>query len=129
MIDDNKECLPVASPKNVTETLAPGIGPDQHQFRQSIWSRKGLFRPGVNQFFGHYAAPLLHPALHGSQLSCGETIWVFRLQSGHQRLAGGIRFGLQPDQHVAPNPFEGILRVRQCRGPRTRAAWVGRTSP
>ena len=39
MIDDNKKCLPVASPKNVTETLAPGISSYQRHFRQSVGRR------------------------------------------------------------------------------------------
>ena len=100
---------PVASPKNVTETLAPGTCPNQRQFRQSVRLCEGLSSPGVNQFFGHDAAPLFHSALHGSQLHLAETARMLRLQLGHQRLAGSIRFGMQPDQHVAPNTLEGIL--------------------
>ena len=33
LINDNKECRPVASPENVTETLAPGIHSNQRHFR------------------------------------------------------------------------------------------------
>ena len=34
---------------------------------------------------------------------------MFRLQLSHQRLAGCIRLGLQPVQHIGPHAFEGIL--------------------
>ena len=33
---------------------------------------------------------------------------LFQLQPCHQRFTRGIRLGLQPHQHVAPNTFEGI---------------------
>ncbi len=109
LIDDNKECLPVASPKNVTETLALGIRSKQVQFRQSSWFRRACVGRSINEIFGHDAPPIFHPALQGSQLRFGETVRVFRLQPCHQRLARGIRLCLQPPQHVAPNALEGVL--------------------
>ena len=77
LINDNKECRPVASLRNVTETLAPGIHSNQRQFRQSIQFCVGRFSPGVNQLFGHDAAPLFQSALHGSQLCLAEAVRVF----------------------------------------------------
>ena len=109
LINDDKECVRAASPENVTETLAPEICPNQRHFRQHVRFCEGLSSPGVNQFFGHDAAPLSHPALQGSQLRLVKTVRMLRLQPDHQRLAGSIRFGLQPDQHVTPNAPEGIL--------------------
>ena len=48
-------------------------------------------------------------ACRASSTRLAEAIRLFRLQPGHQRLAGGIRFGLQPDQHLTPNTLEGVL--------------------
>ena len=77
LMNDNKSCRPVASRENVTETLALGIRPNQRQFRQSIQFCVGFFSPGVNQLFGHDAAPLFQSALQGSQLCLGEAVRVF----------------------------------------------------
>ena len=122
VIDDNKECLPVASLRNVTETLALGIRSNQRQLRQSSWFRRACVGRSINEIFGHDAPPLFQPALQGSQLSLAELGWVFRLQSPHQLLARGIRFSLQPHQQSAHTPSKGSLRVRQCRGARAFTA-------
>ena len=73
----NYYCRPVASPENVTETLAPGISSRQRHSRQSAGWRWCCSSPGVNQLLGHDAAPLFQPALHGSQLGLAEPVRVF----------------------------------------------------
>ena len=71
LINDNKSCRPVASPKNVTETLALGIRSGQRQHQQSTGCRRAGVGRSINEILGHDAAPLFHPALHGSQLRRG----------------------------------------------------------
>ena len=46
LINDNWSCRPVASPKNVAETLAPEIRSDQRQFRQGS-GLDGLALPDI----------------------------------------------------------------------------------
>ena len=99
----NYSCRPVASLGNVTETLAPGIRSHQGHFRHCREFRHGLASRGVDQLFGHDAAPLLHPALQGPQLSPAEAIRFSLLQSAQQCHRAGVRVFLQPGQHVAPD--------------------------
>ena len=68
---------PVASPENVTETLAPGIRYHQRHSRGAVGCRWCCSSPGVNQLLGHDATPLFQPALHGSQLGLAEPVRVF----------------------------------------------------
>ena len=63
---------------------------------------------GVDQLFGHEAAPLLHPALQRTQVSPAETIRFSLLQSAQQYHRIGVRVFLQPGQHVAPHSFERV---------------------
>ena len=83
-MDDNKECLPVASLRNVTETLALGIRSIQVQFRHSVELRRRCFRRCVDQIVRHDASPLLHPLPQRLQVLPTETIRFGRLQSVQQ---------------------------------------------
>ena len=61
-------------------------------------SRHGLTSRGVDQLFGHDAAPLLHPALQRTQVSPAEPIRFSLLQSAQQYHRTGVRVFLQLNQ-------------------------------
>lgn len=80
MINDNKECLPVASPYNATEDPALLIARRQRHFRQFTEVGRRKHGSGIHQFICRDVSQLLHQALQRAQVRAAESVRVDCLQ-------------------------------------------------